>query len=187
MPDPNSYPKSDPMIELVITAVGPDRPGLVETLTGAVFEAGGNVADSRMVNLRGQFALLLLAEAADASTASAIELAAKEAASEAALHIAVVPHPHQDPPRADGLPLRLRASALDKPGIVHRISTLMHELGVNIEQLHTTLEPASYAAAPVFNLDMTVSVPRGVPVRQLRERVSALCDELNCDVVIEPG
>ena len=50
------------MRQLVITAVGPDRPGLIGKLTAPLYEASANVADSRMVNLRGQFALILLAE-----------------------------------------------------------------------------------------------------------------------------
>ena len=174
------------MIELVITAVGPDRPGLVEQLTGAVFDAGGNVADSRMVNLRGQFALLLLAEAPDPPAADRIEKQAAEAARAANLHLTVVRQPHRDAPAAEGLPLRLRASAVDKPGIVHQLSKALHEMGVNIEQLTTTLEPASYAAPPVFNVDMTVTVPRDIPVRKLREHLTRLGDDLNCDIVIEP-
>src|SRR2546430_17527879 len=48
--------------ELVVTAVGPDRPGLASELTGHVLGAGANLADSRMANLRGQFALLALVE-----------------------------------------------------------------------------------------------------------------------------
>jgi glycine cleavage system transcriptional repressor len=44
--------------ELVVTAVGPDRPGIASDFTGHVHAAGANLADSRMVNLRGQFALL---------------------------------------------------------------------------------------------------------------------------------
>src|SRR3954466_572592 len=44
----------------IITAVGPDRPGLVGDLTGHLHAAGANLLDSRMVNLRGPFALVLL-------------------------------------------------------------------------------------------------------------------------------
>ena len=50
------------MSQLIITAVGPDRPGIVGELTGHLHSAGGNILDSRMVNLRGQFAIVLLIE-----------------------------------------------------------------------------------------------------------------------------
>jgi glycine cleavage system transcriptional repressor len=57
------------MPQLVITAVGPDRSGLVDDFTGYLHAAGANIADSRMVNLRGQFALVLLAEGSEAALA----------------------------------------------------------------------------------------------------------------------
>ena len=53
------------MSSWVITAVGPDRPGLVGRLTAPLLDSSSNVADSRMINLRGQFALLLLVEIPD--------------------------------------------------------------------------------------------------------------------------
>ena len=51
------------MPQLIINALGPDRPGIVGQVTGHLHAAGANVLDSRMVNLRGQFALILLVEA----------------------------------------------------------------------------------------------------------------------------
>src|SRR5262245_59126015 len=48
--------------ELVVTAVGPDRPGVASDFSGHVHASGANLADSRMVNMRGQFALLALVE-----------------------------------------------------------------------------------------------------------------------------
>src|SRR6185369_7206792 len=48
--------------ELVITAVGPDRPGIASDFTGHVHAAGANLADTRMANLRGQFAFVALVE-----------------------------------------------------------------------------------------------------------------------------
>src|SRR3954454_14423139 len=56
------------MAQLIITAVGPDRPGIVGELTGIMHAAGGNLLDSRMVNLRGEFAILILLEGTDDAT-----------------------------------------------------------------------------------------------------------------------
>src|SRR5918993_311576 len=50
------------MAQLIITAVGPDRPGIVGELTAHLHAAGGNILDSRMVNLRGEFAMMILLE-----------------------------------------------------------------------------------------------------------------------------
>ena len=58
------------MPQLILNALGPDRPGIVGQVTGHLHAAGANVLDSRMVNLRGQFALLLLVEAPDDALAN---------------------------------------------------------------------------------------------------------------------
>src|SRR3954452_21329891 len=59
---PGSQSNAGDVGQWIITAVGPDRPGLVGDLTGHLHAAGANLLDSRMVNLRGQFALVLLME-----------------------------------------------------------------------------------------------------------------------------
>ena len=44
----------------VLTVTGPDRIGIVERVTGLLFERGANVETSRMARLGGEFAMLLL-------------------------------------------------------------------------------------------------------------------------------
>jgi glycine cleavage system transcriptional repressor len=43
----------------ILTATGPDRPGLVDEVSQFLFECGANIEDSRMVNLRGHFAMVV--------------------------------------------------------------------------------------------------------------------------------
>jgi glycine cleavage system regulatory protein len=45
---------------LVLTVIGPDRTGLVEALAERISAAGGNWEASRMAQLSGQFAGILL-------------------------------------------------------------------------------------------------------------------------------
>lgn len=58
------------MPQLIVTAVGPDRAGIVADLSQKVLAVGASLADSRMVNLRGHFALLALVEGAAEQLAS---------------------------------------------------------------------------------------------------------------------
>ena len=71
-----------------------------------------------------------------------------------------------------------RWRGLLKPGIVHRISSVLRELGVNIESLETRLESAAFAGSPVFTMDMRVTVPPHLTVRSLRKRVDAACESI---------
>ena len=55
---------------LVVTFVGPDRPGLVELLSKTIAAHGGNWLDSRMCALSGQFAGIVLARVPEADAAA---------------------------------------------------------------------------------------------------------------------
>jgi glycine cleavage system regulatory protein len=48
------------MNHAILTAIGTDRPGIVDEVSQFIFDRGGNIEDSRMVNLRGQFAIMVL-------------------------------------------------------------------------------------------------------------------------------
>src|SRR5204863_8138590 len=50
------------MTNLVLTLLGPDRPGLVELVAGVIAAHGGNWLESRMSHLAGKFAGILRAE-----------------------------------------------------------------------------------------------------------------------------
>ena len=48
--------------DVVLTLVGPDRPGLVEAVADAIAAQGGNWLESRMSHLAGRFAGILRVE-----------------------------------------------------------------------------------------------------------------------------
>jgi len=50
------------MTDVVVTLLGPDRPGLVEMVAGIIAGHGGNWLESRMSRLAGKFAGILRAE-----------------------------------------------------------------------------------------------------------------------------
>src|SRR6185295_3836997 len=53
-------PKRGPVqLSLVMTVIGEDRPGLVDSVAGIVADQGGNWLESRMSRLGGQFAGIL--------------------------------------------------------------------------------------------------------------------------------
>ena len=170
------------MSSWVITAVGPDRPGLVGRLTAPLLDSSSNVADSRMINLRGQFALLLLAEIPDGregTVREALLAVARELQLDLEFHGSSV---SGEAGASVGIPYRLRIFAMDQPGIVHRITDLLHRHGVNVEELETRSQPRPQSGAPLFSLDARMTVPVERAIRALREELSQVCDDLNCDV-----
>jgi glycine cleavage system transcriptional repressor len=174
------------MQQLVITAVGPDRAGLVDELTGYLLKAGANVGDSRMVNLHGQFAVILAAEAPD-DTADEVRVALPGAGE----RIGLIVHVASSPPRsgqtdAKAVPFRVKVYAMDQPGIVHQVTHMLRRFEANIEELETHLEPGAYTGTPMFTMQLCMTVPGGVRVSELRRELDELCASLNCDVELNP-
>jgi glycine cleavage system transcriptional repressor len=167
----------------ILTAIGPDRPGIVDEVSQFIFQRGGNIADSRMVNLRGQFAMMVLLGAEDEAMGK-IQAEMGQLGESSRLHVELRPAgPPNETTRAaePAMPYRLTATAIDQAGIVHRLSHLLREMGVNIESLETRLMPAPITGAPLFEMEMTLAVPRSIQVSRLRQSLAGVCDEMNID------
>jgi glycine cleavage system transcriptional repressor len=174
------------MTQLIITAVGPDRPGLVGELTDYLARNNANLLDTRMVNLRGQFALMLLMEApADAVGRFNRDLPTRGEAM--GLRLTLAPQlPHLGPKATPGLRYKLKTYSVDQPGIVAKLTGLLRSHNVNIEELAAWQESAAFSGQPLFLTTMRVTVPGDVPLRKLRTDLDAVCNELNIDADLEP-
>jgi glycine cleavage system transcriptional repressor len=172
------------MPQLIINALGPDRPGIVGQVTGHLHAAGANVLDSRMVNLRGQFALILLVEAPPAAIAQ-IQQSLPPLAEKIGLRLTLTDAPSPSAQPIKGIPFKLKTYSLDQPGIIHKISDLLREHNVNIEELSARQESAPFAGDPLFLMEMRITIPSGVPISALRSKLTTLCDTLNCDIDFE--
>jgi glycine cleavage system transcriptional repressor len=174
------------MSQLIITAVGPDHPGLVGELTSHLHASGANLLDSRMVNLRGEFAMIILIEVPeDAAKMLAREL--PRLGESMKLHLTVIPQQIAAARPIQGVPYVLRTYSLDQPGIVARITSVLRNLNINIEDLTARQESAPFAGDPLFQTEMRLTVPPTVSLRQLRIQLESIGNELNCDVDLDPA
>jgi glycine cleavage system transcriptional repressor len=173
--------------QLIVNAIGPDRPGIVGQFTGHLHDAGANVLDSRMVNLRGQFAIILLIEA-DAAKLAEIRKSLPAVAENLGLRLTLTDgrSPGAAAP-VKGIPFKLKTYSLDQPGIVHRVSDVLRQYGVNIEELSARQESAPFDGTPLFLMEMRMTVPQGVSIQTVKSKLQSLCDSLNCDIDIEPA
>jgi glycine cleavage system transcriptional repressor len=175
------------MAQLIITAVGPDRPGIVGELTAHLHAGGGNILDSRMVNLRGEFAMMILLELADDASASRVTGELPGQGERLGLKLSVTPQQPRSGRAPDGIPYRLKTYSMDQPGILARLTAVLRAAGVNIEELEARQESAPFAGSPLFSTEMRITVPRGVALAQLRQQLETVGNELNCDVDLDPA
>ncbi len=170
----------------VLTAIGADRPGLVDEVAAYVAERGGNLEDSRMVNLHGQFAMMLLVSGGSAvMRRRQDDLGGLESTSR--IRVDFVPADADSAgTKTPSLTYRLETSAMDHPGLVKSVAHVLREMGVNIESAQTTLQQAPITGTPLFEMELVVSVPADTPVAKVRDTVGRVCDELNIDWRLTP-
>ena len=103
------------MPDLVLTLLGPDRPGIVEAIAEPIARHGGNWLESRMAHLAGKFAGILRIEVPAGHEAALV--AALRGLEAAGLKLTI-----DAGPSAAGLPgarpFVLDLVGLDRPGIV---------------------------------------------------------------------
>lgn len=170
------------MADLVLTLIGPDRPGLVETVAEPIAAHGGNWLESRMAHLAGQFAGILRVEVPDAKAAALVDALRRLEAR--GLRITVESGPRPAPP-AVRRTLVVDLVGLDRPGIVREISHVLAERGVNIEELVTDRTPAPMSAEMLFRSRARVNVPEALDAAELRGRLEKVAQDLMVQVTVE--
>ena len=168
---------------LVLTAVGADRPGLVEQLSRRIHQAGANIEDSRMAILGGEFALILLFSG-DPAAIGRVSAEHTQWTSQLGLNL----HLKETTPRrglADFLPYMLRISGVDRAGIVAHVSGLLAQQGINVEALDSRVSYAPLSGTPMFHLNARLQVPSQLVLSELRASVARLCEEENLDFWLE--
>lgn len=171
---------------LVLSAIGPDRPGIVNAISKIIFDHGCNLEDSRMAILGGEFAIVVLA-AGDGDQIAKLRKDTPAFGDKTGLIITTKP---TSAPGTRELKSARRytvhAVGLDHEGIVHQITHALASLGVNIETLESTTAPAPHTGDPQFILDMQIQQPSQLTEEQLREKLTEACEAVNVDVEISP-
>ena len=125
------------MAHYLLTAAGPDRPGLVADVSKLLFGLGCNLEDSSMTRIQGEFAMLVIFSAPPA--AKPLTPAKFKPLTKRGIRITLKPLTPKER-RAPSSTGRTRIVAVygpDKPGIVHRATEALAGRGFNITDLST--------------------------------------------------
>ena len=163
---------------LVMTIIGKDRPGLVESVAAIITEHSGNWLESRMARLGGQFAGILRVEVPTDHESSLLS-ALKQLETRG---LAVVVQPDQ----AVTSLIAARLSSLDiigqdRPGIVRQISRTLAQHGVNVEELESECASAPMSGEVLFKAHARLSIPPTCNTAVLREDL----EKIAADLIVE--
>lgn len=169
---------------VVITALGLNRPSLIEPIVKAIRECGCSVTDSRMTVMGDRFALIMLLSGTWNAIAKIENILPRL---EAQLEI-VTTHQRSEPRQQESnlMPYAVEVVAVDQVGIVHDITQFFVQRSINVEDFYSGTYAAAHTNTPMFSLHMTISVPTDLSIAALRGEFMDFCDQLNLDAIMEP-
>jgi glycine cleavage system regulatory protein len=169
-------------IDLVLTVIGPDRPGLVELVSRTVTRHQGNWESSRMARMAGRFAGILqvsvpgeesdrLSEALAGLEEQGLRVVVERAGAERAA-----------PPACATRLLRVEMVGNDRPGLIRDISAALADRNINVEELATECGAAPMSGGTLLRVTAQVRAPRDLSPDSLRQVLEARATDFMVEV-----
>jgi glycine cleavage system regulatory protein len=163
---------------IIMTVLGPDRPGLVQSLSETIARHQGSWQDSRLVRLAGQFAGVLRIDAPADSIEHLLSQLQDPGIPGLVIQAVREDHPESSPPKT----IRVAVTGNDRPGIVRELSSTIASCGGNVEELRTGLESAPMSGHTLFTADCLISLPRELDTSAILQAIENLGPDLTADI-----
>ncbi|TXR53255.1 glycine cleavage system protein R [Reinekea thalattae] len=167
-------------MELILTILADDKPGITEKLAAVIEQHQGNWLESRLARMAGKFAGIVR-----------VQVATNEAA---ALQTALLPL------KQEGLSIQVEAAdsvaddtlsnltiqvvevvGNDRPGIVRQVTNVLASIGANLIDIKTEIEPASMSGGNLFKALIKFTLQDEQNLIQITDALEALSPDLMVD------
>ena len=165
--------------QIILTLMGRDQPGLVESVASVVAKHEGNWLESRMCQLGSQFAGILRISVEEENLSALTE--ALDALSGNGLAVTYKSEPAGEAIGAAKSLATFEVMGQDRPGIVSRITQVLAGLGVNVEELHTEITTAPMSAECLFKARGNLELPASLQLAFLQEQLETVETDLMVD------
>lgn len=163
---------------LVLTVIGEDKPGIVESLARAISDHSGNWLESSMSQLAGKFAGILRVSVSEDESGSLIS-SLNSLSDDLKLVIERVSCENYDETHQI---IEVSLIGNDRPGIIREISRAVTDLAVNFEKLTSECMPAPMSGDVLFKASASLKVPQGLSVDLLQSTLENIADDLIVDI-----
>jgi glycine cleavage system transcriptional repressor len=169
----------------ILTLTGPDRIGIVDRVTGLLLDRDGNVENSRMARLGGEFAILMLVSIPADRTAALDE--ALQALAGEGYKVTTTPTAQTYAESHSGwTAFRIEVHGADHEGIIHEVAHYLSERGINIETMDSETSPAPVSGSPLFAMTAEVVVPPSLSGTGWERGLDEIADRLNLEIRVSP-
>ncbi|PHM51396.1 glycine cleavage system transcriptional repressor [Xenorhabdus sp. KK7.4] len=162
---------------LVLTALGVDRPGIVNTITRLVNTCGGNIEDSRLAMFGEEFTFIMLLSGSW-NAITLIESTLPQRAAELEL-LVVMKRTRSGAAKKFPSTISVRVDVDDSPGIVERFTNLFTTQNFNIAELVSKTHPSTENMPARLQIQITGHNPLDDKGVVFKETFQHLCAELN--------
>ena len=172
------------MHSYALTAVGRDRPGIVAAISKVLLDHEINIEDSHMSILRGHFTMTLIVSLPEESDLDALNDELRVAGEQLDLELLTIA-------RVDGLPDETGPAAthivsvygVDRPGIVHAVSSTLAEREITITDLQTRI--FGDEAERLYSVMLEVLIPEG-EVEETSSALASACATKGLEISVRP-
>lgn len=170
--------------QVLVTATGSDRPGIVARLTEEFVKHGANLEESRMALLGGEFAAVILISV-DSKQFEGL-VAGLAQLKQDGISITTKKTQAGDPNRfRSHISCELSVKGADHEGIVHKIAAYLRDQSVNIESMESEVVGAPETGTPLFCMRAMIKVPPAIPLIELRKSLTAIGDAESVEVELQ--
>jgi glycine cleavage system regulatory protein len=168
----------------IVSFIGDDRPGLVEALSRVIESNRGNWLESRLSQLGGKFAGLVLVMLPDENGA-ALEADLK-ALSTSGLSVRVTPGTGARAISADRN-ITLTVIGPDRLGIVREISRALAQREVNVVEMDSAVTSAPMSAELIFTARIDAEIPAHIDLDDLEDGLEEIANIMTLEIELERG
>lgn len=167
---------------VLLTATGKDRVGIVSDVSKAILEHGGNIAESRMMRMGGDFTIMMRFSCPSASVSAFAHEVTGIPNTKCYMHevpkstFSVSPTPQYK--------AKFKLEGANEPGLIFKLSDLFRQHSLRIEQLSSETVSAPMGGTTLFVLDGIVECDTPVDEERLHNEVEQLANQLNMDITL---
>ena len=164
------------MKQLVITILGPDKPGLVEDISATILSHHGNWLSSNLSHLAGHFAGIIEAAVPEE------HLQELQDALHGLPHLEVRIERGSDIlPEVSTEQINFVITGNDRRGIVQELASVIRHKGANITHLNSKQQSAPNWGVPIFSAVATVALPVGMN----KDEVITALESITTDLIVD--
>ena len=170
------------MKRYVLFTIGEDKPGIVAAISGVLYQFNCNIEDSSMTILKNQFAIILIVAIPDDVDVENIRTKLTMVCERLGLYYMLREINGEPAEKKYHTHCLIKIFGEDKTGIVHKVSSFLASLNVNISDMRTKITGGD---TKLYAMLIEAEVPENVSVEEIEKGLQKVARELDVDITVD--